>query len=244
MKTVRLETAGRLVRAVIYTRALATDSKAVRQAKMRCSSAAREAMNLRQSWQKLEVLMAANFGPKDMVVTLTYRDARLPDSKAQAVNRLRRFLRDLRDARKLRGQELRYVYCTEGYHGDKRWHHHVILNAVGNDYDEIRSLWAVNGDDVDFQHIDQQSFEDWARYLTKEPREHGKPRVGEHMYVPSRKMKKPVMERASVSDTFSLTVPRGAVVLDQRESQNVYGEYIYIKYLLPRGVEPESLGSA
>ena len=244
MKYTKIETAGRLVRGVIYTRALPSDSAKARQAKTRCSSAAREAMNLKQSWQKLEVLMAANFVPQDMVLTLTYRDERLPFSKAQAVTRLKKFIRQLRESRTIRGKPTYYIYCTEGYHGDHRWHHHLILNSTGSDYEEIRALWSENGDDIDFQHLDLQSFEDWARYLTKEPREHGNPRVGERMWVPSMGLKRPVVETASCPDNFTLAVPRGAIVLDQSENRNAYGEYVYVKYLLPERAVPVSLSGA
>lgn len=244
MKYTTIETAGRLVRGVIYTRALPSDPNKVRQAKTRCSSAAREAMNLKQSWQKMEVLMAANFEPGDMVLTLTYRDDRLPISKAQAVTRLKKFIRQLRESRSIRKMTMHYIYCTEGYHGDHRWHHHLILNSTGNDYEEIRALWSENGDDIDFQHLDLQSYEDWARYLTKEPREHGNPKVGERMWVPSMGLKRPTVERASCPDNFTLTVPQGAVVLDQRESVNTYGEYRYVKYLLPERAVPVSLGGS
>lgn len=238
MKYTKIETAGRLVRGVIYTRAMPSDCAKARQAKARCSSAAREAMNLKQSWQKLEVLMAANFTPQDMVLTLTYREDRLPLSKAQAVTRLKKFVRQLRESRLLRGQPTCYIYCTEGYHGDHRWHHHLILNSTGNDYEEIRALWSENGDNIDFQHLDLQSFEDWARYLTKEPREHGNPRVGERMWVPSLGLRRPTVETASCPDNFTLTVPRGAIILDQSENRNAYGEYLYVKYLLPERAEP------
>ena len=146
MKYTKIETAGRLVRGVIYTRALPSDSAKARQAKTRCSSAAREAMNLKQSWQKLEVLMAANFVPQDMVLTLTYRDERLPFSKTQAVTRLKKFIRQLRESRAIRNKPTYYIYCTEGYHGNHRWHHHLILNSTGSDYEEIRALWSENGE--------------------------------------------------------------------------------------------------
>lgn len=112
MKYSKIETAGRLVRGMIYTRALPSDSAAARQAKTRCSSAARAAMNLKQSWQKLEVQMAANFTPRDLVLTLTYRDSCLPHSKAQAVTRLKKFIRELRESRSIRGAPTYYIYCT------------------------------------------------------------------------------------------------------------------------------------
>lgn len=244
MKYSKIETAGRLVRGMIYTRAMPFESAPIRQAKKRCSSAARAAMNLKQSWQKLEVLIAGNFTPRDLVVTLTYRDSCLPRSKEQAVERLRLFIRDLRKSRKIRGAPICYIYCTEGYHGDKRWHHHLILNSTGNDYEEIRALWSKNGDDIDFQHLDLKSSEGWARYLTKEPLEHGKPKVGERIWRGSKNIKQPDVQTATCPDNFTLTIPKNAVVLDRSERQNAYGEYCYVKYLLPERAAPVSLGGS
>ena len=47
MKRMKMETAGRLVRCIVYTASLPSESAAARQAKSRCSSAARQAMNLK-----------------------------------------------------------------------------------------------------------------------------------------------------------------------------------------------------
>lgn len=243
MKYSKIETAGRLVRGVIYTRALPSDPCKVRQAKSRCSSAAREAMNLRLSWQKLEVVLAENFELTDLVVSLTYRDECLPFTKAQAETRLKRFIRQLRESRKLRDNATLYVYCTEGRHGNHRLHHHVVLNATGADYEEVRALWSINGDDVDFATIADKGYDGWAQYLTKEPRRDGS-RVGERTWVPCIGLRRPTVETSTCPDNFTLTIPKGAVVLDQSERQNAYGEYCYVKYLLPERAAPVSLGGS
>ena len=52
--------AGRLVTAVLYTQATASDEPQVRQAKQKVSSEARQRLNHKASWQKMEQLMAAN----------------------------------------------------------------------------------------------------------------------------------------------------------------------------------------
>ena len=48
------------------------DSPRVRAAKRAASTAAQQFMNLKNSWRELELKLAANFGPKDHVVTFTY----------------------------------------------------------------------------------------------------------------------------------------------------------------------------
>lgn len=237
MKRMKIETAGRLVRCMIYRAALPSDAEGVRKEKVKCSSAARRAMNLRLSWQKLEVLLAENFEPTDLVVSLTYRDSCLPFTKAQAETKLKRFIRQLRASRRLRNDPTLYVYCTEGRHGDHRLHHHIVLNETGVDYDEICALWAENGDNIDFATIADKGYDGWAQYLTKEPRRAGC-KVGERTWVPCMGLRRPVAVSENCSDDEELTVPKGATVLEKSSKQNEYGEYMYLKYMLPQRAEP------
>ena len=200
-------------------------------------------LNNKQSWQKLEVLLACNFSPSDLAVTLTYRDERLPYSKTGAVTRLTRYIRQLRESRALRDEVLRYIYCTEGYHGDHRRHHHMILNTTGKDFEEIRALWAVNGDDVDIRRLDEldlsegrtaaEDYRGWAIYLTKEAREHGSPRVGERMWVPSKGLLRPVVKNEWCGDGETLSAPPEAYVLERSEVVNEYGSFAYLRYVMP-----------
>ena len=137
--------AGPLVVETVYPAPNPRDSLGVRQGKKRLSSEAQQRMNLKYAYQKLELEIAANFGVKDLYATFTYDDAHLPDSRKEANARMQAFWKRLRAARKAQGQELRYIYVTEHKHGDGRWHHHVLLNATGDDYDLIRKLWGQGG---------------------------------------------------------------------------------------------------
>lgn len=245
MKRKKTEIAGRLVSVCLYTAALPRDSARIRQQRARSSSAVRQMLNNKQSWQKLETLLACNFSPGDLAVTLTYRDGALPRTKAQAVTRVKRFIRLLRESRRMRGEPLRYVYCTEGWHGDHRWHHHLILNATGKDFEEIRSLWADDGDDVDIKPLNQldgadrpgatvaEDYRGWAIYLTKEAREHGSPRVGERMWVPSKGLLRPNVQNEWCDNAETLCLPPGAWQLESSTVINEYGEFEYLRYVLP-----------
>ena len=82
---------------VVYTVAHPSDTEQQRAAKTNVSSAAREKMNLRYSWQKLELLLAANFTYSDLHVTLTYDDGWLPPNRAEARKRIKKFIRLLRE---------------------------------------------------------------------------------------------------------------------------------------------------
>lgn len=228
-KTIR---AGRLVLTCAYTMLYPSDRPHVRREKRKCSSAARQRMNLKRSAQKLELMLAANFGPKDLVLSLDYRDDALPETRPEAVKLLKKFLRQLRDYRRKRGGELKYIYVTEGLHGDKRVHHHLVINGTDADLETLQSLWPHGG-----VHLARLSLRDGyyalAEYLTKEPRNSDRARNGERCWTPSRGLRKPEVECSMIPDSLTLSVPPGAVVLDSDSTRNEFGEFAYLKYLLP-----------
>ena len=240
MKTKRLTQvrAGRLVTAVLYTQPVATDAPAARAAKAKISSAARQKLNHKASWQKLEALLAANFDIADLFVTLTYRDSCLPPTREAAGRNLSRFLQQLRAQRTARGEELLYVKNTEHLTDDGevgRWHHHLVINATGQDFDEIRSLWSRYGDNVDFELLlgDGEDYASRARYLCKE-----RPPAGKQAWTPSRGLHRPRRESELVDDSLTLEAPMGATVLERDQVINSWGSYVYIKYLLPKRPDP------
>lgn len=226
--------AGRMVRIVVYRQAVRSDPPAVRAAKERVSSEARCRINARTSREKCEEVMAANFDRGDLFVTLTYREA--PASRESAVRALGVFLRRLREARARRGETLRYLKNAEHIRDDGsegRWHHHLVINGTGADYEEIREIWATWGDNVDFEGLlsDGESYESRARYLCKE-----RPPLGKQCWTPSRGLHRPQRSSELVDDSLTITVdslPAGAQVLDHREEHNEWGSYVYYKYLLP-----------
>lgn len=226
--------AGRLCRIIEYTQALATDAPAARAAKHRCSSAARMRINARTCREACEEAMAANFDRRDLFCTFTFREA--PPTREAAVRAMNSFLRQLRAVRAARGDRLIYIKKAEHIRDDGsegRWHYHVILNSTGRDYEEIRSLWATWGDNVDFEGLlsDGESYESRARYLCKE-----KPPAGKQTWTPSRGLKKPQRTSELVDETLTVTpdsLPAGAVILEHSEDRNEWGSFVYYKYLLP-----------
>lgn len=221
---------GRLVYATVYSTVHPSDTPEARAAKTKCSTAARQRMNMKCAWQKLELELAANFGAQDLVVTLTYDDDHLPDDRDCAVVNVKKFWVQLRKARRLAGQSLHYVYVTEGVHGDKRLHHHAVINGTGADLEHLQSLWTHG--EIHIEPVDAYGYEALAKYLTKEPREHGSAN-GLRSWTPSRGLKKPERESSWVPDDVTLCAPPGAIVLDSDSIVNQWGEVKYLKYLLP-----------
>lgn len=231
-KRKRMIRAGRLCLVTLSTMPLPRDPDAVRAAKSHCTSAARQAMNLKHSCRKLELLLAANFAADGLFVTLTYADGHLPGDRKAASARLRKCLQQLRAHRRARGQALRYIYVTEGLHGDKRVHHHLVINDCG-DLEIVHSLWTHGF--AASRRVDPAQLAELARYLTKEPRD-GIAQNGRRCWTPSLNLVRPQVSSEIVDDDLTLTPPPGATVLESDGMRNAYGEFAYIKYLLPAPV--------
>lgn len=241
-KKKRLITAGRLVIGVSYSVASLQDGPRARAEKLQYSSAARDAINLRCSCQKLEVILAANFTKRDLFVTLTYDDEHLPASRADAVGLLRRFLGKLRAIRKRRGQTLKYIYVTEQLSAEGgRLHHHLVLSGTGADVEEIRSLWP-HGSDLQVDPLEvggnDDSYGTVAKYMTKEPAALGKAEVGARNWTPSLGLLHPKPETEDMADNETLCAPPEAYILSAPPPlRGEYSEFVYIKYLLPERKE-------
>ena len=228
-----------------------------RSGRCRPTCAAQQFYNDKCSWRELELTIAANFDRRDYVLTTTYDNAHLPANKAEGKKFCYKYLRRLRDARRKRGEELRYIYVTEGWHGkvedeffggdgrleDKRLHHHIVLNGCGSgDLEEIRSLWQGGGY-VRIEPVDVHYYRELAKYLTKEAREFGRAKPGERVWSPSRNLAKYEVEYIDIpSDSVTLAQPPGAVDYVQFAEKNPYGfaDCVGARYLLfPEEAPPE-----
>ena len=224
---------GRLVKQALWSAAFPCDTPKARAEKARCTTMARQARNDKAAWEKLKMILASNFDYQDLMITLTYDDNHLPPNIIAARKLLKKFLGQLREYRRCRGDELRYVYVTENVHGDGRIHHHLVINGTGQDYDIIRSLW-IYGENLEFSRVESWGYEELAKYLTKEPRKYGRNCVGERMWTPSRNLKKPVVHPTEwVSEDVRLEPPVNAHVLKSHSFKNEWGSFSYLEYLLP-----------
>lgn len=213
------------------------------------TSAAMQFYNDKCSWRRAELKLAANFGSRDYVAALTYDDRHLPEDRAEAARQIQKLIKDWRKVRKKRGEELRYIYVTEGWHGkseneyfggdgrleDRRLHHHIVFNGVGpGDLEELQSLWRGGGY-VRVEPVDVHYYRELAKYLTKEAREFGRPKAGEKVWHPSRNLKEPEEEYIEIpTDGVTLAPPPGAVDYVQFTEKNPYGfaDCVGARYLL------------
>lgn len=228
-KTIR---AGRLVWDITYTVPRPNASKQERKRIREVTEEQVARTNANTAQRKLEMLMATNFDDTDLVLTVTYRDADLPDSADVTRKHLGKVFSQMRAYRKARDlPELKYIYILEGRHGDHRPHAHIIINAAGGDLELMRSLW-IWGDDIQLNYIRERGYDGWAGYLTKERREASL--NGKKQFVGSRNLARPVTTYAWVDDGTTVDAPPGAQVLDEGGGRNEIASCRFVKYLMPK----------
>ena len=228
-KTIR---AGRLVWDITYTVPRSNASKQERKRIREVTEEQIQRTNANTAQRKLEMLMATNFDDTDLVLTVTYRDADLPDSADVTRKHLGKVFSQMRAYRKARGlPDLKYIYVLEGRHGDHRPHAHIIINAAGGDLELMRSLW-IWGDDIQLNYIRERGYDGWAGYLTKERREASL--NGKKQFVGSRNLDRPVTTYAWVDDGTTVDAPPGAQVLDEGGGRNEIASCRFVKYLMPK----------
>lgn len=228
-KTIR---AGRLVWDITYTVPRPNANTAQRKRIREVTEEQIQRTNANTAQRKLEMLMATNFDEADLVLTVTYRDADLPDSADVTRKHLGKVFAQMRAYRKARGlPDLKYIYVLEGRHGDHRPHAHLIVNAAGGDLELMRSLW-IWGDDIQLNYIRERGYDGWAGYLTKERREASL--NGKKQFVGSRNLDRPVTTYAWVDDGTTVDAPPGAQVLDEGGGRNEIASCRFVKYLMPK----------
>lgn len=228
-KTIR---AGRLVWDITYTVPRPNASKQERKRIREVTEEQIQRTNANTAQRKLEMLMATNFDEGDLVLTVTYRDADLPDSADVTRKHLGKVFSQMRTYRKARClPDLKYIYVLEGRHGDHRPHAHIIINAAGGDLELMRSLW-IWGDDIQLNYIRERGYDGWAGYLTKERREASL--NGKKQFVGSRNLDRPVTTYAWVDDGTTVDAPPGAQVLDEGGGRNEIASCRFVKYLMPK----------
>ena len=235
MKQHRRITAGPLVWQMLAPRPASREHPEIRAEKRKLSSEAQQRMNVKYSWQKLMFRLAANFVPGDLVVTLTYDDDHLPKDLAEARKRLKRFRERMVKSRRQRGRAFTAVYATEHLHSserpseDGRWHHHLVINATGDDYREILGAWPY-GSSVEIHRLElteKRTYETLARYMAKERAE----TVNTHVWGCTRNCRHAETECRNVPDDWTMKVPETAVHVSREVKTTEFGSFEIVKYL-------------
>ena len=224
--------AGPLYRACIYP----THKKDGRSPKTLPSACWQERLNIKHARERFELILACNFKLSDWVVDLTYDDHHIPINVQAAAKRLKKFVRGLRVSRRDRKAILKYAYVHEGQHGDKRLHHHIVINHKSGDLELIHNLWPDGR--IKVRPLSRWGYEGAAAYLTKEPAKLGRVHVGDRMWTTSRNLEKPVITTTEVEDDYKLDIPDSAFAVEHQSKSNQWGQYEYINYKLPWSQRP------
>ena len=215
------------------------DAPRERAAKAKATNDAQRLRNRILSTRELELRLAKNFprAGSGLVITLTFDDQHLPETRKEAAARLKKFRADLSRLRKAAGEQLVMIWTTENKSGSGRWHHHCVINATsGSDFVDILSCWP-HGSDIEIRRMEiggRKSYESLARYFCKESRE----RAGLRSWSYTRSCRHPEIETFPVPDDTEVRAPEDATVLEQSSDRTMFGQYAYIKYL---AASPQSL---
>ena len=217
------------------------DSPKQRAAKTKATREAQALRNRILSTRELELRLAKNFpvAGSALVAVLTYDDNHLPKSRKEAQLRFRYFLRKLRDARKKAGlPEPRVIYCPEALSSRSgRWHHHIVVDATGDDIAMIRRCW-IYGSDIQGEKLrvdEEKNHETLANYMNKELREaqEYECRPGLHGWGCTRNCLRPEVDVIEVEDRCRMKAPRGATVLLEERRETAFAVMAVLKYRLP-----------
>ncbi len=234
--TRRTRDAGRIVEVAQYVRAHRSDTKQVRAEKRKETSEVMKRFNKKASVRKLELMLAVNFVAGDNVCCVTYDDEHLPQTKAEADRRFRYYRDKLRKIYAERGIDLVMFFKTEHQHGEKRFHHHFVCTASGDDYQLLRDAWPY-GEIKEYKPLivdgEKKNLHSLAEYLSKEPPE----RLGQRTWSYTRNARKPSEDREAVDAHDKPEAPEGTKVLFQYSVETPAGIYYYVKYLLPEALD-------
>lgn len=231
---------------VLYPHIKRGDDEHIRRKKRQLTSAAQQGLNNRNSTLKLELDLATNYRPGDLVATLTYDDDHLPFRRSQCLSALKYFRRKLSAEYKAHGATLVLFWNTEHRHGDGRWHHHVVINAADVDYQRIAELWGRGSVKIERlklgTHPDpkrpgkkkEYSYGGLASYMTKERPDKPSDRCWSYTLT----AKHPTTTKETVEGGYTLNKPSGTHQLDkwgrQLEPFGFFGGVKYLKTDQPR----------
>lgn len=231
MKVLSTLQAGRVVRQVLFTPKDPNPNQNRRGISI--SKEDKQKANLKTSYEKLLMLMCANFSPGDWWITLTYDDDHLPADRESSKKPFRKFMRNFRKYRKDNKDSLRYVYCTQltTSQGGIRLHHHMVMCWEDDtDRERIESLWE--GGNVYIRKLkDYKEIMAKAHYMCREPRELGVYVPGEQMWTASRGLIRPKPQYMTIdNDSVDISVPTGCTELQDPVQIPGYGGYKAIIY--------------
>lgn len=202
------------------------DEQKARAAKQNATPAKQKRLNDERARRKLILLADANFGEKDIHLTLTYRhEVDLERCRKD----LRNFLLRVKRYREKMGMDpLKYIYTIEGRReisqgaGVNRIHIHMLMNG-GVSRERLEEMWEMGYANADRLQPNERGLEEIASYIIKEARS----KDGARKWSASRNLKQPKRR------TTDAKTPKRIVKLiahDIRNEAKEQTERLYPKY--------------
>lgn len=123
-------------------------------------------LNHRHATDRLRRLLHTNFNEKDLFVTLTFEDDRLPETVADCQRAVQNFLRRVKRKYANAGLEPKYIYIIEYGEEHQRLHAHLVISE-GLSRDELTALWGQGIVSADKLRFENDGLTALAVYLTK-----------------------------------------------------------------------------
>lgn len=182
--------------------------------------------NEKNRGRHLQRLLLANFKAGDLHIVLQYRKEDRPEEYADALKRIRLFIRRIKKYYQDRGHRLKYIAVTE--RGKKRsvLHHHIVLQGIDenglNTLPAVTKCWdgyvkaSVMYEDGEFAQL--------ADYLIKAA---GKEEKQGATYIRSRNLTDPEPEKVLKFGRIKDDAPDGYEIIKDsaEEIKNRYGTY-------------------
>lgn len=202
------------------------DEQKARAAKQNTTPAKQKRLNDERARRRLILLADANFGEKDIHLTLTYRhETTLPACRKD----LRNFLLRVKRYREKLGMEpLKYIYTIEGKvelsrgFPVSRIHIHMLMNG-GVSRERLEEMWEMGYANADRLQPTERGLEEIASYILKEARE----KKGGRKWSASRNLTQP-KRRATDAKTPKRVVK--LIANDIRNEAKEQTEKLYPKY--------------
>ena len=176
-------------------------------------------LNRERAVRHLIQLADANFGEKDIHLTLTYRNA---PTYERAKKDMRNFCLRLKRAREKAGlPELKYIYTIEGDDDGKKERIHIHMLTNGDmDRAEVERIWEKGWANADRLQPDENGLEAIARYLVKQQKNRKK-------WCASRNLKQP---KSRTSDSRCSRGQVKRIAFNMRNEAKAQMEKIYPGY--------------
>lgn len=191
--------------------------------KKRPSREVQKKLNQRHAREQLARVLHANFGERDLSMTMTWRE--MPETKEQAVKEFQKWLRKVRGLYRNAGIQLKYIWQMEKSRKG-RYHVHVVISG-GIDRDTLEKAWGKGYANTKRLQFDDGGLAALARYITKSHHEDAEERVTYRSYNGSKNLIKPEPE---INDTRIRSRKRAAAMADMDPDilEELYPGYLVV----------------